>query len=184
MIKSHLLCQLSYAPVTGGEAAARTPHSNYIIPIPVSNSRVHERSQAAMRCSKNRRSIGLRASASAARKCSRAISGWPLRNSNSPSAAWIERIVGEAVRASNRANLFEPALRTLALCDGDGAVERDDRRRANGQQLVVQRDDRCPVRLLSAMRGRMNPRDRGFEVILGQIRSRRPKDRAAAAPPL
>src|ERR1700688_4786415 len=44
----------------------------------------------------------------------------------------IERIAPEAVRISNRSKLFEAALRTLALRDGDGAVERNNRRRPNG----------------------------------------------------
>jgi hypothetical protein len=44
--------------------------------------------QAPIRCSKKLRSIGLRASLSAATKCSRASSGWPLPISSSPSAAW------------------------------------------------------------------------------------------------
>src|ERR1700745_3434500 len=44
-------------------------------------------SHAAKRCPKNRRSIGLRARASAARKCSPAISCRPLRSSSSPRVA-------------------------------------------------------------------------------------------------
>ena len=35
----------------------------------------------------------------------------------------VERIAAEAVRASDRTNLFEPALRTVALRYGDGAIE-------------------------------------------------------------
>src|SRR5271165_2615331 len=42
---------------------------------------------AAIFCSKNRRSIGLRAKSSAARKCVRADSTLPRRSSNSPSVA-------------------------------------------------------------------------------------------------
>jgi len=44
-------------------------------------------SHAFARCSRNRRSISLRASARAVRKCVRAISGRPERSSNSASAA-------------------------------------------------------------------------------------------------
>ena len=44
-------------------------------------------SHALTRCSRNRRSIGLRARASAARKCSRAVLRLPRRSSSSPSAA-------------------------------------------------------------------------------------------------
>jgi hypothetical protein len=54
------------------------------VPYPTGLAALH----AAMRCSMNRRSIALRANVSAARKCSRASSCLPLRNSNSPSAAW------------------------------------------------------------------------------------------------
>jgi ABC transporter substrate binding protein len=43
-------------------------------------------SHASTRCSRNRRSIGLRTRASAARKCSRAVLRLPRRNSSSPSA--------------------------------------------------------------------------------------------------
>ena len=41
----------------------------------------------------------------------------------------VERILGEAVRVGDRANLFEAALRTLALPDGDGPIESDNGRR-------------------------------------------------------
>ena len=80
-----------------------------------------------MRWSRNRRSIGLRARASAARKCSRALSCLPLRKFELAERGGVERIVGEAIAVGDGADLFEPALWTVALRDRDGAVERDNR---------------------------------------------------------
>src|SRR5262249_51058046 len=50
----------------------------------------------------------------------------------------VERIGGEAIAVGDRADRFEPALGTLVLRDGDGAVERDDRGRTNRHQRVVE----------------------------------------------
>ncbi len=38
----------------------------------------------------------------------------------------VERVPTEAIGVGDGANLFEPALWTFALCDGDGAVESYD----------------------------------------------------------
>src|SRR5579862_6275159 len=60
----------------------------------------------------------------------------------------VKGIAGETLRIGDGANLFEPALGTFMLRDGDGAVERHDRRRANGRQSVVKRNDHSPIRIL------------------------------------
>jgi hypothetical protein len=44
----------------------------------------------------------------------------------------VERVGGEAVAVENRPNLFEPALGTGLLRDGDGPVQRNDRGRTYG----------------------------------------------------
>src|SRR5262249_8732990 len=81
----------------------------------------------------------------------------------------VEGIAGKAIGPGDGANLLEPPDWSVALRDCDGAVERDDRRRANGHQLIVERDDHVPVRVLGAMRGRVNPGDRRLHVILRQL---------------
>jgi len=84
----------------------------------------------------------------------------------------VERICSEAIAVGNGADRFEPTLRSLALRDRNGAVERDDRRRAYCHQRVVERNDRSPVRILRAQSACMNRRDCGFDVILGEFGAR------------
>jgi hypothetical protein len=38
----------------------------------------------------------------------------------------VKRIIREPISAGNRMNLFEPAFRTLVLCDRYGAIQRDN----------------------------------------------------------
>ncbi len=84
----------------------------------------------------------------------------------------VERIGGEPIAVGNAANLFEPALGTLALRDGDGTVERNYRRRTDCHQHAVKRNDLFPVSLLGAGSHRMDRCDRGLHVILGQLGTR------------
>src|SRR5438309_9716736 len=56
----------------------------------------------------------------------------------------IKGIVGEPLGIRNGVNLFEAAVGAIALRDGDGTIERHDRRRANGHQFVVERNDHSP----------------------------------------
>ena len=81
----------------------------------------------------------------------------------------VEGIAGEAIGIRDGANLFEAALGAIALSDGDGAVERYDRRRTNGHQLVVERNDHLPIGVFGARRGGVNPGDGGLQVILGEF---------------
>ena len=98
-------------------------------------------SHAPMHCSRKRRSVGLRASASAVQEVFVRVLRLPTPKLKFAKRGVIERIAGEAIRTSDCTNLFQPAERTLALRDGDGAVERHDRREANDHQLVVERHD-------------------------------------------
>ena len=50
----------------------------------------------------------------------------------------VKWIASEAVAILDRANRFEPTLRTIALRDRNGAVECHNRRRAYRHQRVVQ----------------------------------------------
>ena len=50
----------------------------------------------------------------------------------------VKRIGGQSIRPGNGVNLFEPTFGTFVLRDRDGAVEGDDRRRANRHQRVVE----------------------------------------------
>ncbi len=81
----------------------------------------------------------------------------------------VERIVLHALDADDGMNLFETSLRTLALRDRDGAIERDDWRGPDGHQRVVQPDDLAPIRVFGARCARMNCGDGGFDVILGEL---------------
>src|SRR5260370_15368434 len=80
----------------------------------------------------------------------------------------VERIRGEAIAVGNRADLFEPTLGTLVLGDRDGAVQRDNRGRTYRDQLVVERDDSLPVRVVRAEGARVDRRDRSLDVILAE----------------
>jgi len=64
----------------------------------------------------------------------------------------VKRIRRQAVLVGDDADLVQPALGTLALRDGDGAVERDHRRGAQAHERVVERNDLGPVGLLQAAR--------------------------------
>ena len=68
----------------------------------------------------------------------------------------VERVGGEAIAVDDGANLFEPALGTFVLRDGDGAVQRNDRGRAYRHQRVVKGNDLSPVSILGAMGHRVN----------------------------
>jgi hypothetical protein len=50
----------------------------------------------------------------------------------------VERICGEAITVGDRADLFEPALGTLGLCDRNGAVECNDWGRTYSHQPIVE----------------------------------------------
>src|SRR5438094_3219837 len=81
----------------------------------------------------------------------------------------VEWISGETITVGDRTDLLEPAPGALALGDGDGAVERDHGGRTNGHQRVVERNDLRPIRVCDAGRRRVNGRDRGLDVIRGQL---------------
>src|SRR5262245_6971077 len=57
----------------------------------------------------------------------------------------IERIGRETIVVSNRIEFFQAAFRTVALGDGDRAVERDNWRGTNCDQRVVERNDHFPI---------------------------------------
>jgi hypothetical protein len=50
----------------------------------------------------------------------------------------VKWIASEAIAILDRVDRFEPTLRTIALRDRNGAVERHDRRRAYRHQRIVQ----------------------------------------------
>ena len=81
----------------------------------------------------------------------------------------IERIILEARGAGDCLDLFETSLGTLALGHRDRPVEGDDRRLPQDHQRIVQADDLFPVRLFGTRRVRVNRRDRGLDVILGDL---------------
>src|SRR4029077_14907344 len=83
-----------------------------------------------------------------------------------------ERVGGEAIAAGEGANLFEPAFGAFVLRDGDGAVQRTDRGRTDRHYRVVKCTDLSPVSVLGAIGRRVNPRDGGLHVILGQLGAR------------
>src|SRR5277367_2290085 len=83
----------------------------------------------------------------------------------------IEGVVSKALNPGDGADLFETALGTLVLGNGDGAVEGNYRRRTNREQRVVERHDTFPVRVLGTERARGYRSDRGPNVILGQLRA-------------
>ena len=68
----------------------------------------------------------------------------------------IEGIPGKAIATGDGADLLESTLGTLVLRDGDGAVERDHRRRTDRHQRVEQGDYLPPIRVLGATGVRMD----------------------------
>src|SRR5271165_6108787 len=53
----------------------------------------------------------------------------------------VERIGAQAIAPGNRPNLFEPALGTRELPDGDRSVERDNGRWPDRHQRIVEAHD-------------------------------------------
>src|SRR5665213_2000511 len=91
----------------------------------------------------------------------------------------VERIFREAIDIRYRRNLGKPALRSIALCYGYRAIERDDRRRTNRHQCIVQGDDHRPVGVLQGTRARVQRRDPRFDV---KLRDRRTGGRMIEQP--
>src|SRR5262245_52492115 len=89
-----------------------------------------------------------------------------------PERRMIERIGGEAIAVGDIMNLFAAAFRAFMLSDSDCPVECNDRGRAYPHQAIVKGNDFSPVSLLGAMGHRVNRRDCGFHVILGQLGTR------------
>lgn len=85
----------------------------------------------------------------------------------------VERVRAEPVAIGDACNLFEAALGTLVLSNGNGAVERNDWRGPDAHQRVIEHNDLRPIRVLRLACCGVNPGDRRFDVILAQIRSRR-----------
>src|SRR5579884_1355896 len=114
----------------------------------------------------------------AARACQRAAE--VLVGSIAPAGAEFEfaqrcvkeGIRGEAIGVRNDANFLEAAFGAVALRDGDGAIQRDDRRWPNDHELIVKRNDLRPVRVFGATRSGVRPGDGGLEVIFAERRTR------------
>jgi len=85
----------------------------------------------------------------------------------------VERVRGEPIDVGDRRNLGEPSLRSLILRDSDCAIERHHRRWPQPHQGVIELDDHPPIRILQRARTRVNRRDCGLYVKLGNRRSRR-----------
>src|SRR5262249_60858241 len=83
----------------------------------------------------------------------------------------VKWISSKALAVLYRADRLEPALRSIALGDGDGTIERNHRRRTHRDQHIVERNDPSPVGILGARGACVNRGDRRFEVILGKLRA-------------
>lgn len=57
----------------------------------------------------------------------------------------VERIFGKAVSIGDPPDLFKSAFGSRMLCNGDGAVECNNRGRTNRHQRVVEENDLSPI---------------------------------------
>src|SRR5215472_7994097 len=85
----------------------------------------------------------------------------------------VERVMGQALFASYRLQLFQSFLGTLGLCDRNRAIQRDDGRGTKSDEFIVQRRNARPVRSLGTRRGRVSRSDRCFHVVLADVITRR-----------
>src|SRR6516225_6392426 len=84
----------------------------------------------------------------------------------------VKRIRFETITVRDRLDLLNASIRTVALSDGDSPVESDDRRRAYRHQRVVKGHYFRPVGIVDPAGSGVDRGDRGFKVILAQLRAR------------
>src|SRR5262249_51781117 len=89
-----------------------------------------------------------------------------------PHCRSVEGIAGKASAVRDRTYLFQPTVGAISLRDRNRTIERDNRRRTDRQQRVVERNDARPIRVLDPGSGRVNRRNGRLDVILGEIRTR------------
>src|SRR4029077_18794118 len=80
----------------------------------------------------------------------------------------VERIGGKAFSVRNGEYLLQAPIWPFVLSDGDGPVQRNDRRRAYRHQRIVESDDCLPVRVLHPRSTSVNGCNRRLPLIFGK----------------
>ena len=120
------------------------------------------------RDSKKRRSASLRATLPAAAKWARAALEAAGAEVHLGARGFEERVVGEPIDVGDRVHRRERRVRTFGLSDRDRAVQRDDRRRLEADEHVVERDDAPEVHRVVRRRDRVLIGDRRLDVPRGR----------------